>query len=140
MTLLLQGNIQLDSGRSAIHQNLLNEINQHPILGLGAFGGAYRVGLAHSIFLDTFSNFGYFGGGLLFIILIYYSIRLLIKTKGTLTYKLIFMLLILTFGGGTFGGAFFEKKELWMLFGILIGYRVTDDLTEERNRPLNTVS
>ena len=140
VTLLLQGNIQMDSGRTEIHKDLINEINQHPIIGLGAFGGTYRVGLAHSIFLDTFSNFGYFAGGLLFIILIYHSIRLLIETKGTLTYRLIFMLLILTFGGGLFDGAFFDKKELWMVFGILIGYRATDDLTEERNKPLDSVS
>lgn len=135
VSMLLQGNIQWDTGRSEIHHAFINAINQHPVFGLGAFGGTYRVnGLAHGIFLDTFSNFGFLGGGILFIIIIYHLIRLLIKTKGTLTYKLIIILLIFSFGGATFGGAFFEKKELWMLFGFLIGYRATDDFTEEKNK------
>ena len=63
LTLLANGDINQDSGRSVIYNYFINLLNTHPLLGLGLFGDrVYLDGYyCHNIFLEMLLNFGYLG-------------------------------------------------------------------------------
>lgn len=113
--------ILYDSGRSLYHETLINAINEHPFIGLGAFGGEVTVGLSHSIYLDIFANFGYFFGAMiiLFILFIMYYF-LSISDKKNVHYVCL-MLALMILPRGFFDDTFWAAKELWMLFGLFFG-------------------
>lgn len=116
----LEGNITSDSDRSLYHEKLLEQLNQNPIIGLGAFGGEAVVGLAHSLYLDILANFGYLFGSLFIGYIIIKDSFLIIKYKGTGISELLLILSIIIFPRGFFDESFWNSKELWMIMGLFI--------------------
>ena len=133
LSMLQLSNITSDSGREAIHESLITQINTSPIWGLGAFGGAYYVYLSHSLFLDIFACFGYVGGSAILILIVYKIYIVLRQNWDAPTAEFVLMLTVLTFAGSLFSDSFFEKKELWMLFGIFAGNRTHISRDTKRN-------
>lgn len=62
LELLVEGEMDSDSGRGDIYSIIVDKVSEHPILGYGVFSdrvfldGSY----CHNILLESFMNFGYF--------------------------------------------------------------------------------
>ncbi len=73
LNMLLNGDITSDSGRATIRNYFLNELIEHPVLGVGLFGDRLLedVAYCHNIVLEVILDFGIpLGGILLFVGLI----------------------------------------------------------------------
>lgn len=69
LDMLLYGDITSDSGRSEIRKYFINELIEHPFLGIGLFGDRLLEGVAycHNLILEVILDFGIpLGGVLLF--------------------------------------------------------------------------
>ena len=109
-----------DSGRAMYHQRLLYKLNDQPIIGLGAFGGEATVGLAHSIYLDIFANFGYVFGVLFLIYILGRILQALFTRWGTAYTEMILLLSVVVFPLGFVDMSFWDTKELWMLMALFV--------------------
>lgn len=89
LSILLSGNLGTDSGRFIIYEELISQLNKHPFLGYGAFGGivALNNGLSHSLILDIFSNLGYLGGVLFLLWFISRFAKLWKSSKNNMSKK-----------------------------------------------------
>jgi O-antigen ligase len=76
--LLAEGNfVSHDSGRSSIYEIVWRKIMSSPYIGYGVFGDRpfFEGGYSHNLFLEIFSHFGVFLGGLLCAVLLGYSLK-----------------------------------------------------------------
>lgn len=128
LSMMIQGNIAYDSGRSEFHQDLIEAINESPILGLGAFGGEVAVGLAHNLYLDIMANFGYIFGSIFIIAVLYNTFKVIHREKNTSLSTLTLMFAIIVFARGFFNGEFWAEKELWIILGVIINYDKIGDI------------
>ena len=66
LDMLLNGDITSDSGRGFIRRYFINELLEHPFLGIGLFGDRLLEGVVycHNIILEIFLDFGIPLGGL----------------------------------------------------------------------------
>lgn len=120
--LLLGGKLFYDSGRKIIIDQLKQALFQHPIRGLGAFGGEATVGLSHNFYWDFFANFGLLFGPILLCILLYNIVKIIVENRNTSLGNLVFILAIVVFPRGFVVHDFWTTKELWMLLGIVVSY------------------
>lgn len=120
--LLISENVFYDSGRSEIVKILIEKINEHSILGLGAFGGEATVGLSHHLYYDIFANFGYIFGSSLLLIILINIINIIVHDHNNSICNLMIMMCIIVFPRGFVVQDFWTTKELWILFGIFISY------------------
>lgn len=70
LDMLLYGDITADSGRGDIRKHFINEMMEHPFLGLGLFGDRLlaNVPYCHNLFLEIVLDFGIPVGGTLLVI------------------------------------------------------------------------
>ena len=106
-----------NSHRDVYHNLLRDSLRDEP-LGLGAFGGDYTVGLAHSFYWDVFANFGYVFGTLFIIIFVLAIVIKCIKYNNGFTY-FILMYSIMLLPRGFFDGTFWGSYEMWIIMAIL---------------------
>lgn len=118
LRMLLSGNLTNDSNRGQYHMQLLSRLYEHPIIGLGAFGGEAAVGLAHSWYLDVLANFGFIGGALFIGYIIFKDIHIIIKNNKTAVAELLLILSIFLFPRGFFDDNFWGSKEMWMILAL----------------------
>ncbi|WNS74828.1 O-antigen ligase family protein [Bacillus sp. DTU_2020_1000418_1_SI_GHA_SEK_038] len=113
------------SGRDHIYQNIVGEILDSPILGIG-IGGDRRVngedGLyAHNFFLEVFSNFGLFFGSLILFILILLILNILFaKDKGK--YNMAIIWISLGFVHLMVSGSYLTDINFWIFTGLITNY------------------
>lgn len=120
--LLLGGNIHL-SGRDSIYQNILGEILNNPLLGIG-LGGDRRVntgGYAHNVFLEMFSGFGILFGSILVIMLVALIFKALL-TKEKEKYNMFIIWMSIGFVGLMVSGSYLTDLKFWILMGLIINY------------------
>lgn len=110
-----------DSGRQVYFDIVYDALREHPILGLGAFGGEALVGLTHSLYVDIFANFGYLFGSVFIILVLYESIHNAFLYRNTDKELIIMLLFITCFPRGFFNDSYWTARELWMLLGIFLG-------------------
>ena len=66
---LLGSDLFYDSGRSLIHSDLINALNERPLLGLGIGGDMAAIDWpAHNFYLSVLSTYGYLLGAILLVI------------------------------------------------------------------------
>lgn len=109
-----------DSGRGVIYEQVYKALGEHPLLGLGAFGGEKTVGLTHNLFLDVMMNIGVvFGLMFMFFIAwkIYTRIKIYPDDPGT---EIVKMMSIIVFSRAAFNGCFWTEWQLWVIFGLLM--------------------
>lgn len=85
-TLILAMNGELvsyDSGRSEmLYVPAIKKIDESPVLGWGVGSDRDLLGFyTHNVFLEVFMHYGYFGGGILFLVFFFYCIRAFNKKK-----------------------------------------------------------
>lgn len=70
LNILYEGDITTDTGRSYIRNLFLNELMEHPLLGIGLFGDRLHEGIAycHNILLEIALNYGILLGSALIIL------------------------------------------------------------------------
>lgn len=110
-----------DSGRSLYHETLFKAINKSPILGLGAFGGEKTVGLAHSLYIDIFANFGYLFGIIFMLLIVFEIYKQMMKNNDKARSKAIVMMVIILFPRGFFDETLWGAWPLWLIMGLLLG-------------------
>lgn len=119
LLMFAEGNYVYDGGRGELHQQILNQLKNHPIVGLGAFGGGKIVGLPHGIYIDVLANFGFFFGIAYMFIMLIFSYRIIRKSEGKFR-NLYLMFFLMMFIRGFYEESFWMSKELWILMGLII--------------------
>ncbi len=134
LVMILNGKISYASGRGDYHEALLNAINSHPLTGLGAFGGEKTVGLAHSLYIDIFANFGYLLGALFIIVLVARIISYISRNKKSPRATVIIMFSMLIFPRGFFDETFWAAWYMWIIMGLLVSaqYEKTGESIQEK--------
>ena len=130
--LLLESGMFFDlSGRDAIYQNLLDNLQKNFILPHGLYSDRILLGnghvdmsgyYAHNLFYEVLYQFGgIIGGGLIliFIILILISIREILYCRNE-----IFRIMYVTFFGGItmlfFSSSYLINERFWLIIGAII--------------------
>lgn len=115
---LLSGEmISQTSGRNDMYIDLLNKLNEHPLLGYGVYGEyplGYSAG-AHNIYLQVVFHFGYPLGVVILLSFICVFIKALRKTQGSLTQGWIALFGCLVFVRGVFGGSYLDYTVFFLL-------------------------
>lgn len=121
LAMLLDGNIDYDSGRGDIAEKCWNVLyNESPILGLGIFGDFVIVGnYCHNIFLEILVDFGLIAGFALILFLISKLIRVYFHSIPEYRNKIMkyFCALILPF---MTSGSYLISSDFWMFLGLCI--------------------
>lgn len=108
-----------NSNRNLFHDGIKEALRHEP-LGLGAFGGDYTVGLAHSFYWDIFANMGYILG-IIFIITFVFAIFYRCYTYRDNGYSyLILLFSIMLLPRGFFDGTFWGSYEMWVIIAMLL--------------------
>lgn len=119
LNMLLNGDITSDSGRATIRNYFLNELIEHPVLGVGLFGDRLLEGVAycHNILLEVFLDFGIPLGGLLFCVGLIKLISLYFKSDRNNRNKIIgyFCALVLPF---MTSGSYLINSEFAIFVGL----------------------
>lgn len=107
-----------NSHRNVYHDGIKEALRHEP-LGLGAFGGDYTVGLAHSFYWDIFANMGYIFG-IIFIITFVFAIfyRCYAYRDNGYSY-LVLLFSIMLLPRGFFDGTFWGSYEMWVIIAML---------------------
>lgn len=73
LILLMNGELNQDSGRSEVYELVLTPLLQNPIMGLGLWGDRYYINgyYCHNIILEILLNFGFIIGPLLIIAFVF---------------------------------------------------------------------
>lgn len=109
----------LTTGRSAIHDRLIQLIWEHPLLGMGICGDEANMGeLAHSLYLNIFSTWGIIFGSVFFLALIRWTILGLKSAKG-LGHELLVLLMCMVYPRGFSGGDIWVSDVFWWMMGII---------------------
>jgi O-antigen ligase len=121
---LLDGTITDDSGRSVISEISFDMIRNGGLFGYGFYGDRYVIGRTwyygypHNVFLELLIEFGALGGGIISIMLVYHTVRMMIRCKDT-TWQ---FLLITLFGACAklwMSDSFWYYWPFWGLIAIL---------------------
>lgn len=118
-------NLEESSGRDGIYESMISAIkNDSTGLGYG-FGGdrlfSASHGYAHNFELEIFTQFGFIGGGLIILLLLFLFARCLNKTKGSIISEIWFAL----FCSGFISLQFSMSWIIHPTFFILLGYSVS---------------
>ena len=122
ISLLLSGNIAYDSGRLRIHQQTVLKLSKSPLLGYGAFGGVTALGgeSPHSLFLDTWANFGYFAGSVVLFYSIYMTITRFWINRGSSYGEMVAIYACMVWPRASIGGSFWTMEPYWMLISLFL--------------------
>ena len=111
------------SGRDVIHSELLNALNEHPLLGFGVLGDETVLSdisqSAHGLYLSIFSNYGYFFGGTIIGILLYWN-YLAYKRSNKKEMEILLLYMCLVWPRGFTGGDIWGSDVFWWLLGLML--------------------
>jgi hypothetical protein len=125
------------SGRDRIYEDLITEVANNPLFGIGIGGDRLLRGggYPHNIFLEILLNFGVFFGALIIISLCSLIIKLLfIKNKKH--YDIFIIWLCLGFVHLMISGSFIIDLKFWVFLGIslrLIHHKRIESKIENKN-------
>ena len=141
ISMIVNGRIQEDSGRSGIWVAARQMISDRP-LGYGAFGtrhvlSSYTIaGHSHSIIYEMLIDFGVLIGGLLLLVLFYHSISIMVKRKNE--WADLFIPFFCTACALFFSLSFWETKAFWVCVAIGVNYYVTNKKQKRGNKQCTT--
>ncbi len=117
---LLVSSSDFTSGRDVIHTDLLNHLNEHPLLGLGVGGDIISINeSAHGLYLSILANFGYIIGTLVIITILIICAKGYFQSKGN-TKEIVLLYICLTLPRGFTGGDMWTSDVFWWMMGICI--------------------
>lgn len=128
INLLLEEEVKL-SGRDSIYRDVISELVNNPILGIG-LAGDRRVlggGYVHNIFLEILSDFGLLLGSIILILLIFLIIKSLF-TKQKEKYNIFIIWISLGFIHLMVSSSYLIDIKFWIMLGIFV------NLTNNRER------
>lgn len=131
-TSLLNNSLIQSSGRELIRSAILLGLRDRPVFGYGLFGdrlitgtyGYYTFTYAHNLFLELLSNFGYFLGIILIIVLIYQIFKLLHSKKEKYFEMVLFSILPFGLFQLFFSGSWLTNTLFFMLCGLMLSNRI----------------
>ncbi|MDP4551663.1 O-antigen ligase family protein [Alkalihalobacillus macyae] len=122
------------SGRDTIYSDALTMIKESPLIGYGinSFGYYSNYGYPHNLLLELMLDIGFLGL-IYFIILLFYSIRIIIDFRNSPLYVLsgipLYMIVVQMFSGGLYD---FRYYFFWIL--ILFYYQQTSVFLEIKSK------
>ena len=120
--LFLREEIHL-SGRDRIYQNVIEEIVNNPLLGIGLGGDRQVVGggYVHNLFLELLANFGIIFGMIIIITLVFFILKVfLIKDKEK--YNMFIIWISLGFVHLMVSSSYLTDLKFWILMGFITGH------------------
>ncbi|MBU8906551.1 O-antigen ligase family protein [Desertibacillus haloalkaliphilus] len=120
--LFLREDIHL-SGRDNIYQNVIREIMDNPLLGIG-IGGDRLVsgrGYVHNIFLEILANYGIVLGGILLVVLLLLILKSLF-VKDSHKYSMIIIWLSLGLIPLMVSSSYLININFWIFLGLVLNY------------------
>lgn len=122
LILFTRENIYL-SGRDRIYENVLSEILENSILGIGIAGDTRIIGnsYVHNFFIEVVGNFGVVLGSILSITVLLLIIKSLL-TKDTLKYNLFIIWLSLGFVHLMVSSSYLTDLKFWIFLGLMINF------------------
>ncbi|PKK39783.1 hypothetical protein ABB02_00835 [Clostridiaceae bacterium JG1575] len=122
LRMIINGDFFFDNGRNSIHSWLWEGLNEHPILGLGAFGDRIYIGRhiiwghPHSFFLEFWSNFGVILGTPLALLLLDTVVSMFAKKDNK--WMGLFLVFLSTSVLHLTSLSFWYAPYLWALMGL----------------------
>lgn len=132
--LFFEGDIQNDSGRSKYTDAAIEVIENNPILGCGMAGSSYHLYVAlhdmkpvgavreyaHNLFLDIYMDYGILLGTVLIIWLIVQILMAYIRSRGTYSQTVFFMLMSAILPKLMVSSTYVGEALFFMFLGLLI--------------------
>lgn len=107
-----------DSGRGDIHKQLFAMLNEKPIFGYGLAGDRTMTGMyAHQILYELLFSFGYFIGGVLFLIIVCVIYSAIKHTASIGELMFVLILFCCGFLSLFMSGTFITSQSFYMLLG-----------------------
>lgn len=123
LTRLLTNEISDDTGRSLIWNTAKELINHGSFWGYGPLGDIYLIGTySHNIFLELFMTYGIPFGGVIILLLIYYTLKMLIKCNNIDYLSLYIIFFSYCFGRLLLSYSFWYETTFWAAIGIIVSY------------------
>ena len=125
------------TGRDYIRDTVLQNINQHLVLGAGIMGdrelfGSSNQGYSHNLILEVLNSFGVPLGFLLLVLLFGLIVVAFIKTKSKIYREFIAVYTVASIVKLMFSASFVQESTLFILIGIcLAGLRAGEDVLVE---------
>ena len=139
ITTLLNGEFADMNGRDEIYQITIARIKEGGLWGNGVFGERvvvgqkFRWGYAHNFFLELYAAFGYVGGTLLSVLLIYRIIRTAIYCRSTAE-QIIFITFFVSSLKLLLSDSFWFNSSFWALLALLWLWRKPAAASTEHRR------
>ncbi len=122
---LLSGEFLDGNGRNEIYAMVIERIKEGGFFGNGVFGERivvgqkFRWGYAHNFFLELFAAFGYVGGTLISLWLVFMIIRTIKKCRSTTDY-IVFLTFFCSSMKLLLSDSFWFNRSFWALIAIMI--------------------
>lgn len=131
LSMLFEGNIASDSGRSTIREFFINQLYEHPYLGLGLFGDRlYGESYCHNLILEVLIDFGIPLGGILLVIGLIKLISLFLRSDSNNRNRIIEYLCALLWPFMT-SGSYLISSEFAIFIGLC--YLINKNQTKTSN-------
>ena len=130
-----QGVEGIFGSRYYIYEEALNEIKQHPILGLGIAGFHDKYGyFPHNIFLDVYSTFGIIIGTIYMAYIFVLGVKLHIISKENIQVRILFIFMLANIMKLLLSKTFIYDPVIWLYIalGNLICTKYKEILNEEK--------
>lgn len=126
LILLLRENIYL-SGRDQIYEMVIEEIINHPFLGIGLAGDTRIIGSSyvHNFFIEAIGNFGVVLGSFIGVGIIIIIINSLLA-KDTFKYNLTIVWLCLGFVHLMVSSSYLIDMKFWIFLGLIINMSLSN--------------
>lgn len=139
--MMLSGRVAEDNGRVQIWQHAIQMIKNNPF-GYGAMGSRHEiintifVGHPHNIILEFMIDYGVFFGSFLLIIGIVSVIRCL-RASIADEWKGLIIIFVGLSSQLLLSGTYWHRQGIWGLLAVIIGIRLTNQITNNRKRLKN---
>jgi len=120
ITLLLNEGVHW-SGRDLLYENVIKEIIENPIMGIGLAGDRGILGgrYVHNFFIEVIANFGFIMGGILLIAFLLLVLKSLIQNN-RVKYNMIIIWLCIGFIPLMVSGSYLTSMNFWIFLALIL--------------------
>ena len=132
-TSIFDGSIFESNGRNKIYSIALDLIKRGGLLGWGVYGdrpiisyAGFKWGYSHNLFLELLVSFGYFGGGIIIVLLLMGVITLYRVCKNSKR-QIVFITFFVTSLKLMLSNSFWYTGSFWALIALMLLWRKIDN-------------
>lgn len=119
--MFIEGEISSSSGRNNLYSEIIESIQQKPILGYGFMGDRNIVGYyVHNFFLEIWCHFGIIFGTIVILLFLFVPIVAIVKSRNDSCFGFILALVSMVFIKLMLSGSYVFEKYLFFMLGLCV--------------------